>query len=282
MSASPFYYRLKAAHALFGKPCAELTAEEMARVSKVALRYAAIESAVLASPEACGVHLPDQALASALSEIRGRYEDEAVFHAALDAAGLDIEHISASLQRDLLVELVLARVGARAEPIAETETEIFYFTHLDRFHRPEQRTARHILVTINDSLPDNTRDRAEQRISEIARRLRDKPQRFEEQALKHSECPTALNGGMLGSVPRGRLYPALDEALFCMTSGDISGVLESELGFHLLRCDLIEAARTLAFDEVREALRKRLTEERARRETNQWLGSLLKQEAPAS
>lgn len=273
--SEPAYYQLKAAQALFTKSCAELDERESARVRKVALRYAAIESAVLGSGEARGVCLPDGAVDAALAEIRGRYEDEESFHSALSDAGLDPQRLSAALQRDLLVDLVLERVGARAEPIGTTETEIFYYTHLDRFRRPERRTARHILVTINDDLPDNTREKAERRIGEIARRLRDKPHRFEEQALKHSECPTALSGGLLGAVPRGQLYPALDQALFALPEGGISEVLESELGFHVLRCDLVDAERTLAFDEVRDALRTRLTEERARRETHQWLERLL-------
>lgn len=280
--SEPLYYQLKAAQALFAKPCADLDAAESARVRKVALRYAAIESAVLGSVEAHGVCLPDGAVNDALTEIRGRYEDEDAFHAALAGAGLDSHRLSSALQRDLLVDLVLERVGARAEPLGETETEIFYYTHLDRFRRSERRTARHILVTVNDTLPDNTHDKAEQRIGQIARRLRDKPHRFEEQALKHSECPTALNGGLLGAIPRGQLYPALDQALFALPEGAMSDVLESELGFHLVRCDLIDAERTLAFDEVCDALRTRLTEERARRETHQWLEQLLGQNEHAT
>lgn len=280
--SDPSYYQLKAAQALFAKSCADLTEPESVRVRKVAQRYAAIESAVLGSVEAHGVCLPDGAVDAALTEIQGRYEDEDAFHAALGGAGLDSQRLSAALQRDLLVDLVLERVGARAAPIGETETEIFYYTHLDRFRCSERRSARHILVTINDTLPDNTRDKAERRIGEIARRLRDKPHRFEEQALKHSECPTALNGGLLGAIPRGQLYPALDQALFALPEGATSEVLESELGFHLVRCDLIDAERTLAFDEVRDALRTRLTEERARRETHAWLERLLQQTASST
>lgn len=273
--SEPAYYQLKAAQALFSKSCAELDEAESERVRKVALRYAAIESAVLGSGEARGVCLPAGAVDAAVAEIRGRYEDEEGFRVALSGAGLDPQRLGAALQRDLLVDLVLERVGARTEPIGKTETEIFYYTHLERFRRPERRTARHILVTVNDTLPDNTRAQAGRRIGEIARRLRDKPHRFEEQALKHSECPTALDGGLLGAVARGQLYPALDQALFEMSAGAISGVLESELGFHVLRCDLIDPERTLGFDEVSDALRARLTEERARRETHQWLEGLL-------
>ncbi|MBK7954464.1 MAG: peptidylprolyl isomerase [Candidatus Accumulibacter sp.] len=65
---------------------------------------------------------------------------------------------------------------------------------------------RHILVTIHEQLADNQRQPARDRIEAIRSRLLKEPQRFAEQALKHSECPTAINGGLLGSVPRGQLY----------------------------------------------------------------------------
>ncbi|MDD5462304.1 MAG: peptidylprolyl isomerase [Methylococcales bacterium] len=60
-----------------------------------------------------------------------------------------------------------------------------------------------------------------------------------ELALKHSECPTALQGGVSGIVPRGKLCPELDAALFSIKAGEISEIVESEIGFHLVLCQQI-------------------------------------------
>jgi peptidyl-prolyl cis-trans isomerase C len=269
------YYELQAARSLFDKPCGALDEREARKVRAVASRYAEIEAAVLGSTEAHGVCLEREAVGEALAEIRARYVDEPAFDEALDDAGLNRHTLRTALQRSLLVDAVLARVGARATPVDDTAAEIFYYTHLERFRSPERRTARHILITINEALADNRRDQAERRIGEIARRLAAKPERFAEQAMKHSECPTALNGGLLGDVPRGELYPQLDAALFALPAGGISAVLESELGFHLVLCESIHPERTLPWREVSESLRTRLTEERARRETKAWLQRLL-------
>ncbi len=269
------YYQLKAAQALFGKPCAALATAEARKVAAVAQRYAHIEAAVLASPQARGVCLADDAVAGALGEIRARYAEPDAYAADLAAAGLDAATLERAVQRDLLVETVLARVGAEACKVGTVEAEIFYYAHLDRFRSPERRVARHILVTVNEDFDDNRREVALRRIEEIARRLAAKPGRFEEQAIKHSECPTALNGGLLGEVTRGQLYPELDAALFALKEGGISDVLESELGFHVLRCDRIQSARTLSYSEVAPSLRRRLTEERAQRHAREWLEGLL-------
>lgn len=276
------YYELKAAQALFGKAPGALEASEGTRVRAVAQRYTEIEAAVLGSPEAQGVCLADGAVERAIEEIRGRYEDADAFHLGLDAAGLDLAALTTALQRDLLVEAVMERVGARAGEVGETEAEIFYYAHVDRFRSPERRTVRHILVTINEAYKDNTRASAEHRIREIARRLGNKPERFEEQAMKHSECPTALNGGLLGELPRGTLYPELDAVLFEMKAGGISAPVESEIGFHLLRCDAIAPERTLSYAEVAASLRQQLTEERSRKDARRWLTELLKRGSPAA
>lgn len=269
------YYHLKAAHALFSKGYAALGESERRRVDTVAQRYSNIESAVLASDKASGVCLPPDAIDTALAEIRARYPDEDAFACELQTAGLQRDALAMALQRELLVAAVLERVGAEAGEIGKMETEIFYFSHLDRFRVQEQRAARHILITVNDEFPDNVRKAAARRIDEIAARIAARPSRFEEQARKHSECPTALNGGLLGTVTRGKLFPELDAALFDMDAGEISAPLESQLGFHLLRCDVIYPARTLPYSEVAGSLRKRLTEERSQAHSKLWLAELL-------
>lgn len=269
------YYELKAAHALFGRECPPLDAAGQRRVAAVAQRYAAIESAVLGSAEARGVCLGADAVDAALGELRARYADDAAWSQGLADAGLEPASLAAALERELRVEAVLARVGAAAAPVGAVEAEIFYYSHLDRFRVPERRAARHLLVTINDAIDGNRREQSRARIDAIAARLEARPERFEEQAMKHSECPTALGGGQLGEVARGKLFPELDAVLFALAPGQVGGPVESPLGFHLLRCDAVRPARTPPFGEVAAALRTRLGEERARGHSRRWLQQLL-------
>src|SRR5690606_16020242 len=180
--------------------------------------------------------LPPGAVDEVFDNIAARYDDPAAFADALAEAGLDPAALREALARKLHVDAVMAHVGARVPAVDATEAEIFYYTHLERFRTPERRTARHILVTINEDIPDNQRDAASARIGAIAARLALRPERFAEQALKHSECPTAMHGGLLGDVIRGQLYPELETALFALPEGGCSAVVESELGLHLLRC----------------------------------------------
>ncbi|MDD2701524.1 MAG: nitrogen fixation protein NifM [Sideroxydans sp.] len=274
MDSGVAYLALKAAQKLYGKAPAALAADESERVQSMAQKQFELETQILTSPEARDAMVPPATLQAALQEIRGRYENEDDFADDLAGNGLSESEFADALERELKVEAILEKVGTHAEHVTETDVELYYQYHPDQFRRQETRLARHILVTINDTIPENTREMAFKRISEIAKRLQKEPARFEEQALKHSECPTALEGGKLGDLPRGKLFPELEQALFVMQAGDVSGVLESELGFHVLRCDSITEASVLSLAQARPHIRKVLEQKRKRAVQQAWLRQL--------
>ncbi len=275
IEAGVAYLALKAAQKIYGKALATLQPEESARVQTLAQKQHQLETRVLASSEARGAMVPTSTLELAMQEIRGRYQSEEEFIGDMARNGLDEAGFAAALEREMKVEAILEKVGARAEKVSDTDVELYYQYHPEQFRRPETRLARHILITINETIAENTREAAHKRITEIALRLAKEPQRFEEQALKHSECPTALDGGKLGDLPRGKLFPALDTALFELQAGEVSGMLESELGFHVLRCDTISEASVLGFAQAKQHIRKLMEQKRKRACQQIWVKQLL-------
>ena len=147
-------------------------------------------------------------------------------------------------------------------PVSDTEVEIFYLMHRQRLQSVETRLLRHILITLNEDIAENRRAVAQARLSALRESLLDSPQDFAQAALQHSECPTALNGGLLGTVPRGKLYPELEPVAFALQPDELSAIAESPMGLHLLRCDAITPARQLSLAEASAAIRSHL--ERAR------------------
>lgn len=272
------YLALKAAHTLYGKGPDGLQPVEFERVQKMARRQHDLEERVLVSTEARDAMVPPSTLAAAMDEIRGRYPDEEEFIEDLARNGLDLTGFEKAMERELTVEAIMEKVATRAAKVSDVDVELYYRYHPDQFRRPETRSARHILVTINETIAENTRSAARKCIDDIAARLAKEPQRFEEQALKHSECPTALDGGRLGELPRGKLFPELDKALFELKAGEVSGVLESELGFHVLRCDAVNEAGVLDFTRAKPRIRELMEQKRKRVCQQAWLKQLLENE----
>jgi peptidyl-prolyl cis-trans isomerase C len=268
------YSLLRASLALFKKAPAELGPEELRRAERQARSEYDIENRVLHSPEAIGVIISMKELELAFAEIRGRFDSGEAFQNALAANRLTVDSLKAALARQCKVNAVLERVAARSPQVNEVDVGIFYHLHPEKFRLPEQRVARHLLISINPDYPENTREQARQRIDAIARTLQRKPYKFPELALKHSECPTALNGGELGTIARGRLYPELDAALFALKENEISKVVETEIGFHLIQCQKIIRAETLSLKKATPRI-KALIQERYRRNCQRtWLASL--------
>jgi peptidyl-prolyl cis-trans isomerase C len=274
IEADVAYLALKAAQKLYGKSPSALQPEEFERAQSVAQQQHKLEARVLAAPEARDAVVPPSTLKAAMQEIRGRYPNEEEFADDLARNGLDEAGLAVALEREMKVEAILEKVGTQAAKISDMDVELYYQYHPEQFRRPETRLARHILITINETIAENTRAEAGRRIASIQARLAREPQRFEEQAQKHSECPTALDGGKLGDLPRGKLFPELDKALFEMKAGEVSGVLESELGFHVLRCDAITEAGVLGYDQAKPHIRKLMEQKRKRVCQQAWMKQL--------
>ena len=268
------YLLLGVAEQKFQCAPAQLNHEQRREAERIARRQAELERRVLASDEARNVFVPPTEVEGALERIRARYTDLTDLQRELAANGLDEERLRAALARELRVDAVLARVAARTPSVDETELRLYYYLHPEQFQQPETRTARHILITINPTYPENQRDAAFQRAREIARRLDRKPDRFAEQAMKHSECPTALQGGVIGRVKRGSLYPELEAALFALREGAVSDVVESEIGFHVLHCERIHRPGLMSLNDVLPKLREQLTAREAARAQKRWIEQL--------
>lgn len=268
------YILLRAALSLFKKAPTELDEAQRQHVEKQARHEWQLEESVLKSNEAIGVLISDAEIEHAYQEIRGRYPDETHFLAELAKNDLDEASLRTALARQCKVNAVLDKVGSRAEPVTSVDIELYYRLHQEKFNLPERRAVSHIFISINPDYPENTRLAALKRANDIHAKLHKKPHKFAELALKHSECPTALQGGDLGVVPRGKLYPELDAMLFKLKTGDISPVIESEIGWHILLCKQIHPAETLSLSKAAPKIRA-LMEERAKQDyIRRWLKTL--------
>ncbi|MBK1704037.1 nitrogen fixation protein NifM [Halochromatium glycolicum] len=278
------YHLLRAATERFQRNIPALSDDEHRQAETLAQRSFALEELVLHSPEAADVLIPETQVQGAFDAVAERYANSAELESDLAHNGLDPEQLRRALRRELLFDAVMQRVGAQHAPITEADERLFYELHHDRFATPETRSARHILITTNDDYAENTREAARARLEAIAARLNAADaeaggdakavERFAEQAKRASECPTALEGGRLGKVRRGQLYPELDAALFALTAGAISEIVETELGFHLLLCETVEPAQTLAFSQVRAEIHEALERRRRKEQQRQWLAGL--------
>lgn len=264
------YLELKLAWQLFEKSPETLSESEKTRLLEVAKKQCVIEQRILASAEAGHVAIPAATLFTRLHEIRKRYPNENEFVDDLARINLLESELEQAVERDLRIEAVLEKIASGAEPVSAVDAEIYYHLQPKSFNRPESRRLRHILIT-SDNPTQKKRNRT---LLETLRTSLQDIEAFSAAALRHSQCPTAVSGGLLGVVTRKKLFPELEPAAFELKAGEISPVLESPVGLHILRCDEILPSGMLPFAEVQERIIAHLLEIRRKKMQREWIKHL--------
>ncbi|MGV6817758.1 MAG: nitrogen fixation protein NifM [Thiotrichales bacterium] len=269
------YHLLRSALETYKKNTASLAPAEQRVVAEKAKKTFDLESLVIASPEASDILIAQSQINASFDEIASRYESEEAFIQDLDDNGLNEEGLKYALHRELIFDATLQRVASNSPEVSDIDVHLFYEMNHDRFEEPEQRTVSHILITINEDYAENRREAALDRIEEIRNKLGTRHNRFADFAKRNSECPTAMDGGKMGVVKRGQLYAELDAALFSMEENQISDVIESELGFHLLLCEKIKPGKRIPLTRVADRIRDTLIARRQRNCQKAWIASLV-------
>jgi peptidyl-prolyl cis-trans isomerase D len=137
--------------------------------------------------------------------------------------------------------------------ITDLEINDYYEYHIDKFSQPDQVKARHILFKLNPSATKEeekkVREKAE-KVLEEARQGKD----FAALAEKYSEGPTRSKGGDLGYFSRGKMLKAFEDTAFKLKKGEISDLVRTNYGFHIIKVDDIKKAETQTLDEVRDQI----------------------------
>ncbi len=137
-----------------------------------------------------------------------------------------------------------------------------YDKEKDLYETPEKRHARHILFKIadknNQQLKKEVREKAA-KVLELAKKGED----FAQLAQKYSEGPTKTKGGDLGFFGRGQMVKSFDEAVFSMKEGQVSEIIESPFGYHLIKLENIQAKMSRSFASVQGEIATRLKKDKA-------------------
>ncbi len=142
----------------------------------------------------------------------------------------------------------------------------FYDGNQDRFGRPEERQARHILLELAADASEEEVTRASARAAELVAQLRQDPSRFEALAREHSsDAGSASRGGDLGYFARGAMVQAFEDAAFSQEEGEIGEPVRSEFGLHIIQVTALKPSSVRPFDEVRGEIEADLRRQAASR-----------------
>ncbi len=151
--------------------------------------------------------------------------------------------------------------------LPEQDLKTYYEQNVQRLAGKEERRASHILINAAKDAPTADRAKAKAKAEELLAAVRKSPKSFADVARKNSQDPgSATKGGDLDFFAKGAMVKAFEDAAFALKKGDISDVVESEFGFHIIQLTDIKVPKAPSFESMRPQLEADLRKQQAQRQ----------------
>jgi peptidyl-prolyl cis-trans isomerase D len=157
--------------------------------------------------------------------------------------------------------------------VSPQEVQEYYDMNIEQYQRPQRVRVRHILIRVSPDAGPDVVEQAHKKAEKVHAEAR-RNANFAALARKYSDDPSASEGGDLGYFSRGEMDPALGEVVFSLGKGEISPVVRTRYGFHILKVEDVQGGKTKGLDEVKEEIISRV-----RREKAQYLAAIHAEDA---
>jgi len=208
-----------------------------------------------------------------MSYYRKNFVSEEAFSADLAKRGLTADLLRKEIEMGIRAEDLFNTRTASLKPATEQEARVFYDNNEDRFVQPERVRASHILLTVNKDETDSTRAQKKAEARRILGELK-KGADFAEAARTYSGCPSKEQGGDLGYFERGRMVPAFETVAFGLKTGQLSGVVETQFGYHIIKVTDHAKASTVPFDQAKQNIEQYLAQQKKQESLTAFFDSL--------
>jgi peptidyl-prolyl cis-trans isomerase C len=220
-----------------------------------------------------GIRVPVKEIDAYMERLQAQYADEAEFLEDMGRMGLTEAEIRYRVGQDLAVRRLMdASVAARVT-VTDEAVSAFYQLHADRFVKPPQVRARHILIKALPGDKAAKKRRARNRAETIRKRLV-RGEDFASLAIDYSEGPSNVRGGDLGYFVRRQMAKPFSDAAFSLEPGVIGEVVETRFGYHVIEVLDRKPESQIPFESIKDRLGQRLRQKKINREIEAYVDTL--------
>ena len=178
---------------------------------------------------------------SEIEKIKENFSSPEEFNEALKVNNLTLAQLREEIKNNLMINYILNEAKNKIN-ITEDDLLAYYNENKESFFEPEKVHVRHILV--------KTKEEANNILQQLKEGIID----FAELAKEKSIGPSAPNGGDLGFISKGQMVKEFEDAAFSLAPGEISGVVKTKFGYHIIKCEEKKEAHNPTFEEVKEQI----------------------------
>jgi peptidyl-prolyl cis-trans isomerase C len=196
-----------------------------------------------------------------LQQLIKRFPSQEEFRKAIAAQGLTEADLRSDIEENFGIEEVISRAIKDAPVATDAQVSKFYTDNPDKFMRPEGVHAAHILLRTNPKNTPAEKAEIKKRLEGILAEIKSKTITFADAAAKYSQDPSnAKKGGDLGFFARGQMVKPFEDAAFAAKPGDISPVVETPFGYHLIQVIGTQPAGKESLEEAKSSIAQYLNQ----------------------
>jgi peptidyl-prolyl cis-trans isomerase C len=222
-----------------------------------------------------GIKVDKKEVDERINALRQKFPKEEDFKQTLDRLNLTEAGLRAQFEKELAIKAMLDKKYAGKLSVTEAEMKKFYDENPDFFKSPERVRASHILIKVDPGASEADKAKARQKMVDIQKKVK-KGEDFAALAKEHSECPSSAKGGDLDFFQRGQMVGPFQDAAFAMKVGDVSDIVETQFGYHLIKVTDKKDAGKVSFEESKAKIKTYLEQQKMAQELNTYVAELKK------
>ncbi|RMG00548.1 MAG: hypothetical protein D6726_11095 [Nitrospirae bacterium] len=181
------------------------------------------------------------------------------------------------LVNDFLSKELLSREVVDKIKVSEEDMKQYYKANAEQFKKPEEVKARHILIKVKRDASEDEKKAARKKAEEILSKIK-KGEDFASLAEKFSDDPgSAKRGGDLGFFSRGRMVKPFEDAAFSLKPGEVSGIVETRFGYHIIKVEEKKPASIQPFEAVKDTIKNELIKKVQNEKVKEYVQRVMKE-----
>lgn len=253
----------------------QMSEEQLTKLKKDILDGLIEREVLYQESQKAGIKVSDEKVNEQLAGIQKRFPSEEEFKKALASMNLTEDEVRTQIQRGLAIRELIEQKVASKIIISDEDTKAYYDKNPQLFKQPEQVKASHILIKVEPTADEAAKAAARKKIQDIQQKLKDGGD-FAALAREYSEGPSGAKGGDLGYFSRGQMVKPFEDTAFAMKPGEVSDLVETRFGYHLMKVYEMKPEQTLAYGDVKDKIAQRLKQEKIETEANLYVQNLKK------
>ncbi len=186
----------------------------------------------------------------AFGKIKSRFKTDDEFKKGLQEQGLTEKDLLELIRRNVIIENYIEQEILPKQQVTDTEAKDFYDKNPETFTQPEQIRASHILITVDAKATDADKKKAKEKAESLLKQLKSGAD-FAKLAQENSGCPSSKQGGDLGYFGKGQMVKPFEDAAIALKPGELSAVVETQFGYHIIKLIEKKPASKIAFADVK-------------------------------